>query len=274
MPQNGREPRVREVFARNLARLSGGEKSIAALCRAIGVNRTQFNRYLTGETHPRPDVLDRICRHFDRDARILLEPLERLDALAARPPGRPDLDFLRETLLPAVSSPIPADSPICGMYQLWRRAFTEPNRALHVLARIGLSDGRMLLRYSEPETLALSRSGPAVSRKRAHYHGLCLGHLDGFSAIIADKAYKPGQHMFGTLFCEYPNPALGHLLTGALLLTRRPGLGLSRTVSVVLERLPPSFGVWAAVARQPVLLEMEDVPAIIRRSITQLPPNV
>ena len=30
---------------------------LTELCREIGVNRTQFNRYLSGNAFPRPDVL-------------------------------------------------------------------------------------------------------------------------------------------------------------------------------------------------------------------------
>ena len=45
----------------------------------IGINRTQFNRYLNGEAFPRPDVLYRICCHFDVDARVLLEPLGQVE---------------------------------------------------------------------------------------------------------------------------------------------------------------------------------------------------
>ena len=65
----------RQIFARNL-RILIGDRSVSHIAREIGINRTQFNRYLTGETSPQVDVLLRICRHFGTDANILLYPLD------------------------------------------------------------------------------------------------------------------------------------------------------------------------------------------------------
>lgn len=58
---------VREAFAANLARLCQREASIAAVCRATGINRQQFNRYLSGDSLPNKRNLDKICRHFKID---------------------------------------------------------------------------------------------------------------------------------------------------------------------------------------------------------------
>ncbi|NBV62153.1 MAG: XRE family transcriptional regulator, partial [Rhodobacteraceae bacterium] len=67
---------IRAIFGQNLQRLCAQGPSVSAICRKIGINRTQFNRYLTGDSFPRPDVLERICLHFNVDARILLRPLD------------------------------------------------------------------------------------------------------------------------------------------------------------------------------------------------------
>ena len=66
---------IRSIFGANLLVLSKDYESITALALELGINRTQFNRYLSGESFPRPDVLSRICDFFKVDARILLEPL-------------------------------------------------------------------------------------------------------------------------------------------------------------------------------------------------------
>ncbi|WP_419738163.1 helix-turn-helix domain-containing protein [Ruegeria sp.] len=77
MPEDTRSPdELRAMFGANLRRLARNYPSISALCRELGINRTQFNRYLAGESFPRADVLDRICRFFDVDARIVLTPLD------------------------------------------------------------------------------------------------------------------------------------------------------------------------------------------------------
>ncbi|MEO1106399.1 MAG: helix-turn-helix transcriptional regulator [Pseudomonadota bacterium] len=76
---------LRAMFGSNLRHLARDYPSVSALCRKLGINRTQFNRYLAGESFPRPDVLDRICRFFDVDARIVLSPLGEIPAVTEHP---------------------------------------------------------------------------------------------------------------------------------------------------------------------------------------------
>lgn len=76
MTDNTRSPaELRAMFGENLRQLARKYPSISALSRELGINRTQFNRYLGGESFPRADILDRMCRFFDVDARIVLMPL-------------------------------------------------------------------------------------------------------------------------------------------------------------------------------------------------------
>lgn len=51
-------------FPRNLRQLCTLKKSISEVCREIGINRQQFNRYLTGATRPSGNNLYRIARYF------------------------------------------------------------------------------------------------------------------------------------------------------------------------------------------------------------------
>ena len=41
----------------------------------FGYNRVQFNRYMSGHSFPKPNVLQQICDYFLVDSRIYLEPL-------------------------------------------------------------------------------------------------------------------------------------------------------------------------------------------------------
>lgn len=85
---------LRAMFGSNLRRLAQRYPTVSGLCRQLGINRTQFNRYLTGESFPRPDVLDRICRFFDVDARILLKPLDDITASTGHPAASTLTEFL------------------------------------------------------------------------------------------------------------------------------------------------------------------------------------
>ncbi|MCT4611316.1 MAG: helix-turn-helix transcriptional regulator [Pelagimonas sp.] len=72
--------KIRMQLSENLKELvqrKGGNASQFA--RDTGINRTQFNRYLIGESWPRPDVLDRICQYTGTDARIMTKPLAEIE---------------------------------------------------------------------------------------------------------------------------------------------------------------------------------------------------
>ena len=79
---------LRRMFGENLRYLVRSYPSVSEVCRQLGINRTQFNRYLAGESFPRPDVLDRICGFFAVDARILLKPLDEIEASTDHPASK------------------------------------------------------------------------------------------------------------------------------------------------------------------------------------------
>lgn len=58
---------LRARFAKNLRRLSSGAESYAAVARAVGINRQQFNDYLTGNNLPNETIIKKLCKHFDVD---------------------------------------------------------------------------------------------------------------------------------------------------------------------------------------------------------------
>jgi transcriptional regulator with XRE-family HTH domain len=51
-------------FSRNLKLLCSFEKSVSEVCRAIDINRQQFNKYLNSASQPSPFNLQRICDYF------------------------------------------------------------------------------------------------------------------------------------------------------------------------------------------------------------------
>lgn len=55
---------MKTVFANNLRSLCADRGSIALVCRDIGINRQQFNRYLSGSSLPSAHNLRRISTYF------------------------------------------------------------------------------------------------------------------------------------------------------------------------------------------------------------------
>lgn len=58
---------LRQRFADNLRRLSSGAESYAAVARAVGINRQQFNDYLTAKNLPNETIIKKLCKHFGVD---------------------------------------------------------------------------------------------------------------------------------------------------------------------------------------------------------------
>ncbi|MEZ5760364.1 MAG: helix-turn-helix transcriptional regulator [Paracoccaceae bacterium] len=74
-------------FARNLRLLCSYGRSTSEICRRIGLNRQQVNKYLSGQTQPSLSTLRRICDFFGVDeAEILMPPRDFAALVRLRPP--------------------------------------------------------------------------------------------------------------------------------------------------------------------------------------------
>ncbi|OBQ67135.1 helix-turn-helix domain-containing protein [Mesorhizobium loti] len=58
---------IRRNLAENLRRLSSSHASVAAVCRGLNMNRTQFDRYLQGKSVPNRATAKLICDYFRID---------------------------------------------------------------------------------------------------------------------------------------------------------------------------------------------------------------
>ena len=110
------------MFGANLRQLAADYASISELARMLEINRTQFNRYLSGESFPRPDVLDRICTFFEVDARVLLEPVAQIST-GDDPLSTP---FLKGYVA-AGRNDVPQSLFPDGFYRFARRSFVDEN---------------------------------------------------------------------------------------------------------------------------------------------------
>ena len=173
---------LRSVFGANLRKLGSSAASISALCRDLGINRTQFNRYLAGESFARPDVLHRICSFFGVDARILLEPVEEISNKPASLLQHPYLaDFVGAGLLGLSEEEFPS-----GLYRFSRAAFSEESRFVVGLVRIFRKDGMTFLRGFEPKEALAMYDLPTDAASR-EYRGLVLRQAEGIAALVSRR---------------------------------------------------------------------------------------
>jgi transcriptional regulator with XRE-family HTH domain len=89
---------MHQVFAENLRRKSAEFGTIADLCRGIGVNRQQYNKYLAGTAIPNAITLRKICQFLNiQEYQLFLEEGKSEEHHAVPPllPRRGPLGFFQ-----------------------------------------------------------------------------------------------------------------------------------------------------------------------------------
>lgn len=240
MPSNRSE--YRDVFAENLRQLVAGEPSISACCRALDINRTQFNRYLSGETYPRPDVLARICDHFGCNARILLEPLDEirdetasLAPLAGKPdPFRPIMQDFDHARMPD------------GVYRMILPSLIDPDILYIDLIRLYTVENRIkAMHWSVPKSFAKSTGKSTLWRDRKTT-GFVYQHVDGVSFLMA----SPYSRMIMMTFISPGYRGVPTMHTGYCAMTQMRGEMQSQVQPIILEKLPDGFRAAMAARRE------------------------
>ncbi|WP_152610651.1 helix-turn-helix transcriptional regulator [Ruegeria sp. ANG-R] len=223
---------LRKMFGANLRQLARKYPSVSALCRELGINRTQFNRYLLAESFPRPDVLDRICRFFEVDARILLKPLDEIEP----PADHPASEIIDRFLATGVEKTLAT-----GFYHAAETSSSGQEPIRHGLLFVRRIRHCTLLRSYEPRSQMPGISAPAreVQGIVSHVSGqICAlmsrpGAQDCRMMILTDSPEQAGTTWSGYVYRLAGGNAsasgvkrlelhhLGHDLSLALQLKRR-----------------------------------------------------
>lgn len=172
---------LRNMFGANLRRLAFEYASISALARDLRINRTQFNRYLSGESFPRPDVLARICDFFNVDARVLLEPVENI----LQGDGPIASNYLQDFIGETVQCVPEADFP-SGFYHFSRRSFFRQTHYVRGLVFVRRDGGSTFIRGYEPKGAMAMQGIPPAPRAR-EYRGFVMKVEEGVTFMVARR---------------------------------------------------------------------------------------
>lgn len=179
MSDSSRGPaELRSMFGRNLRHLAKDYPSISELARQLDINRTQFNRYLSGESFPRPDVLDRICRFFDIDARVLLEPVETIVDRGRVLRGPVLADFAGAGLKEVTEDRFPS-----GFYRYSRNSFVSRHNCVTGIVTVFRRNGDAYVRGYEPRD-AVRQQGLSLTPDTREFRGYISRDDDGVYMVI------------------------------------------------------------------------------------------
>ena len=241
---------MRGIFGANLRQLSRQFSSIAGLCRELGINRTQFNRYLSGESFPRPDVLHRICVFFGVDARILLEPVS--DIRAARS------DLLNHPVIAGFlgngSVHVDEDDLPSGFYRFSRPSFVDDDKFVVGLVFVFREDGYTFVRGYEPKE-AMRQQGLSTDAHSREFRGIVLRQEQGVAALIARHMALTCSFNFLSRVSSYEN----NFWEGYATRTVRESLNGRRAARMVYEHIQSNRKAIYETARSGGMKERADL---------------
>lgn len=169
------------MFGANLRTLSKDHSSISALSRDLGINRTQFNRYINGESFPRPDVLARICQFFEVDARVLLEPVNEI----SNEMNLADTSHLANFMGKVVRD-VPEEVFPTGFYLFSRRSFVDATRYVRGVVYVNrVADGTYVRGYEPRDAMAMQ--GIPTDIKAREFRGFVMRLDDGVCATVCRR---------------------------------------------------------------------------------------
>jgi hypothetical protein len=241
------------VFGQNLRALCATKPSISSVCRDLGINRVQFNRYLAGTSFAKPDILVEICEYFEVDARIFVEELRTEHFLKHRAQSGQisndvfytsllelkkhfgDFDFrLREDFIPD------------GFYVSWRRSFADPSKYCALLFLVKNMEGFAKYSLFDPRYNEYKQKFETRGQQKA-------------SGVIFN-------HPAGALMCDAVE-ALKNLATGLDLITPfDPSLGAYPGLTVHLKAEVAGNGRASKMLFQPIKNDLPSARYAARRS--------
>ena len=253
---NSAAPGISRVFGQNLRELVDQKPSISHVCRELDINRTQFNRYLSGEAHPRPEILDRICTYFGCDARILLTPLA-------------ELREKHSSTWPFGEAPDPFDALTGdfdhtrmpdGLYQFLLPNMVEPGAIVVDLIRLfTTAQGVKGVHWSIPHPYADS-----IGIKPGWCHrkltGFAYQHIDGVSLLLAN----PFSRLVMMCFVTQGYRGVPTTYTGYSAMTLSKGPKQTQVQPLIISRLPSNCGQVLKSRRRLSRLGLEDLDAAER----------
>ncbi len=256
---------LRSRLGANLRQLSKDAVSISELCRQLGINRTQYNRYLAGESFPRPDVLYRICDFFKVDARILLEPVADITPAEQGVFQHPEIaEYLGDC-----TKEIPEQELPSGLYRFARRSFSNDTQFVQGLNYVFRRDGFTFLRGYEAKDAMRAQGLPATPSHR-EFRAVIMAQEDGIAVLAGRKGTTTGSFNYLARLPSFEN----NFWIGYVARTVREGMAGRRTERLAFEFLGKDTKKVMTAARQSGFCTEDDLPIFMKNLLKPQEPFV
>lgn len=237
------------MFGSNLRHLSRDYPSISELSRRLGINRTQFNRYLSGESFPRPDILDRICNFFNVDARILLEPLNSIQMSDTILNSKFLDDFLGVGVRKISHETFPN-----GFYRFTRRSFIGQERFVVGIVYVFRKGVATYIKGREPRAGMIYQGLPSDARTR-EFRGYVTCHEDGVAFLLGRR----NSFTYSFNYLARVSSAENNLWIGYVARSIRESESGDRAIRMLYEYLGPNVRHALPAARKAGFLKEPEI---------------
>lgn len=232
------------VFSANLQLLiSRRSTSVSQACRDLGINRTQFNRYLSGQASPRPDVLHKICSYFETDARVLLTPLCEIEDSPDTRAQRWLVDSpFRKFVLPR-DDQLKLKVPLrVGIHRYWQRSALHKDWVNSYTMRVfKLGDVTVFRAFTDPGRDKVDATG--LRQRQPEIRGFFLSQVDGVVLV----SFQGESHRISISYLTSMLTAGNTVYPGIVMVTRPEISGATRVARCALEFLPQGPGLLSAL---------------------------
>ena len=241
--------------------------SIADVCRRIGINRQQFNKYLAGSVRPSRHNMRRICDFFGvTECEFLMEParFSELISLRRTPNGEAEAAIFGPTLKRLSQGSASLDR-YCGAYFRYFYSFSNPGLIIRSFAQLSRRDGHYVWKNIER-----SASGSGAAAEVNKYEGLAffLGeriNVVEFECMLASSI----THM--SLYPSYQSGIdylLGIQTGGPLKRGRKPAAS-----RVLLDYLGQHVDTKRALRQCGLFAPEQIAPGIASMVVNEIPPG-
>ena len=247
---------IHKVFAENLRLHCQRFASIAELCRLAGINRQQFNRYLSGQNLPNPRTLERLSAVLEVSEASLFETHATAPAGAVRDtPKAHGLEYLAP-LIGKYDDGVPSDLRT-GYYYCYAPLIEHAGFCVRMLVSV-VNDGKLARFTRHTSFRMMGESGPEMDVGR--HQGVVLGDVHG-ALLVGRNSIFP--HEFSAFRVQRPAGNQGQ---------PRPGIALLRnSFTDIGSRIALHYmGEGRAAARQALSnmgvigIDHESVPPVVR----------
>lgn len=251
----------RKIFSRNLQLLGQRYKSVSQFSRELGIERNKLSRYLSGVSIPPPEVLSKICTHFNCPADIMIKPMDEI------------LPFhmAESSYLQIINRISQRDFQIDdftlpnGLYLQWQYSIARKAEGLLVadLIYIYRKGNAKLWRSIEPRTTFgnSGNHGHYISRQSREVFGVLMDQTAGFCSLQFSRSAKIvrfSQYQYGYRANEKIFPG-SYILPSSITPFKDITLNLE-----FLEYLGDSFSSALSGARKRGYWKVEDAPNYIK----------